>query len=514
MSATTRKEYPSLAEIVRQETDGGRLIVQFYLGVAYGDIEGFRDHHRAAAARRIDKIAPDLVKEYLHKYHNDACRDYFARSLFPMGRIEPMQTESAEPARRGPNAFQRRLRQHVRNETADGRNIVVFLIGVMDGTITGFKPHHRLEAARELAGYITTESVVPAQAGFLPQEPSPTQNRAAGPKAVRPEPVEEPALSLPKGQCSAERPPSTRERNTPVVPAKAGFLPQEPSPTQRGEVERGSSPSPSAPTPSPSTGQGGACPEPSRRGEGDSPAAPTKPEIQRGGAGGSHSPTGNSKPKTRNFPPITIEELARFDFRPYHMDLYKFARDEITGAIYAFDEAGPFIIDGDGDLCRIDPNRIAGYERATSSPSPSTEEGREPALSLSKGEGDPLVVGADPRVRPHRSESVVPAQPATESGESPNPENPDSDNPRPQLRTRIPRKLRRQQGDARARVRRAAARNLPAYLREDAERKHTERSAPVELTIAERRIREKLKQHWHGPDPLAGEPAFQNYVPP
>ena len=156
MSATIQKEYPSLAEIVRQETDGGRLIVQFYLGVAYGDIEGFRDHHRAAAARRIDKIAPDLVKEYLHKYHNAECRDYYARSLFPMGRIEPMQTESAEPARRGPNAFQRRLRQHVRNETADGRNIVVFLIGVMDGTITGFKPHHRLEAARELAAYITS----------------------------------------------------------------------------------------------------------------------------------------------------------------------------------------------------------------------------------------------------------------------------------------------------------------------------------------------------------------------
>ena len=30
-----------------------------------------------------------------------------------------------------------------------------------------------------------------------------------------------------------------------------------------------------------------------------------------------------------------------------------------------------------------------------------------------------------------------------------------------------------------------------------------ENPAPVELTIAERRIKEKLKQHWHEPDPWA-----------
>jgi len=78
--------------------------------------------------------------------------------------------------------------------------------------------------------------VVPAEAGFLPQEPSPTQRGGAGPKIVRPEPVEEPAPYSIRGQCSAERPPSPSmgQSSTIVVPAKAGFLPQEPSPTQRG----------------------------------------------------------------------------------------------------------------------------------------------------------------------------------------------------------------------------------------------------------------------------------------
>ena len=194
-----QKEYPSLAEIVRQETDGGRLIVRFYLGVAYGDIEGFRDFHRAAAARRIDKIAPGLVKEYLLEYHNAQVRESMRGSRFPMGSIEPMQTEGAEPVQRGPNAFQRRLRQIVRKETAGGRNIVLFLIDVMDGTITGFKPHHRLEAAKELAAHITSDDtlspvtgegwddsvVAPAQAEPTPRSIRGTQKSGAGQASQR-----------------------------------------------------------------------------------------------------------------------------------------------------------------------------------------------------------------------------------------------------------------------------------------------------------------------------------------
>ena len=383
MSATTQKEYPSLAEIVRQETDGGRLIVQFYLGVAYGDIQGFRDHHRAAAARRIDKIAPDLVKEYLHKYHNDACRDYFARSLFPMGRIEPRQ--KADPVPRGPNAFQRRLRQIVRKETDDGRNIVLFLIGVMDGTLTGFKPHHRLEAARELASYITSSPspstgegwgegdspavatkpatqnrdntpVVPAKAEPAPYSIRGTQRGLDGRGSHSPSPSTRehttpvvPAKAEPApysirgtqrgvdGRGSHSPSPSTRERNTPVVPAEAG--------TQRGGAARGSSPSPS-------TGEG--------RGEGDSPGVPTKPD----------------------FPPITIEELERFDFTREHAAQYNFARDEITGGIYGYDELGPFVADEEGEIHHIDPSRVAGYERAVrrspATPEPSaTRSGRD-----------------------------------------------------------------------------------------------------------------------------------------
>ena len=169
MSVATQQKYPSLAEIVRQETDGGRLIVQFYLGVADGTLDGFRDHHRMAAANRIGKIAPKLVAQYLQKYYNNQCRDSLRGTLLPLVRRSPITKnppERTEQAPRGPNRFQRRLAQLVRQETGDGRTIFNFLNGVMHGTYTGFKPHHRLEAAKELASYLTPpQEPAPAEAG-------------------------------------------------------------------------------------------------------------------------------------------------------------------------------------------------------------------------------------------------------------------------------------------------------------------------------------------------------------
>ena len=232
MSVATQKKYPTLAEIVREETDNGRRIVQFYLGVAEGTLEGFRDHHRAAAARRIDKIAPGLVAEYLVKYAPTHLRDSY-RGIRSMGSIAPMKKEMPERRERGPNIFQRRLHKLVRKETNDGRAVVYFLCGVMHGTLLGFKPHHRLEAANELASHITHTP-----------SPSTGEGWGEGDSPVAPEQ----SGTHPRSQVRAS---ATRKF---VVPAQAG--------TQRGGAGRGSH------TPSPSTGEGW--------GEGDSPVSPAK----------------------------------------------------------------------------------------------------------------------------------------------------------------------------------------------------------------------------------------------
>ena len=65
-------------------------------------------------------------------------------------------------------------------------------------------------------------------------------------------------------------------------------------------------------------------------------------------------------------------------------------------------------------------------------------------------------------------------------------------------RTRRTRTQRRRDGNARAAIRRKALGS------ERIEEGKDEKPAPAELTIAERRIKERLEQHWHEPDPWAG----------
>ena len=67
--------------------------------------------------------------------------------------------------------------------------------------------------------------------------------------------------------------------------------------------------------------------------------------------------------------------------------------------------------------------------------------------------------------------------------------------PARQPRKRRTRTQRRREGAARAAMRRKALGSQRIEEEKD------EKPAPVELTPAERRIRERLKQHWHEPDP-------------
>ena len=510
---------PSLADVVRQATDNGLVIANFYSDVIQGklDDEGFEACHKMEAAMQVHAIAPEVVAGAIERLtgvecHPErrgkrpnrsnrpsrqanrssskdlACPVHHAGNPYPaegQQALEYLADALAAPSL----ADDPRVTGIVRGSTDHGKSVVSFLLHVMYGNMRGFRPNNRMEAANELIGHIARDelrtqglltevpadsqpthaadqdaipvvpakadtqddgdpTVVPAQAGTQrggDGSVNPALSAAESTKTVRPEPVEEPALSLPKGQCSAERPPSP---STPtVVPAKAG--------TQRGGAGRGSH------TPSPSTGEG--------RGEGASPAASTKPETQkrpdstvvpakaetqksaagsktvrpepveepalslpkgqcsterppspstpsvvpakagtqRGGgrSGSSPSPStgegrgeGDSPARAGIFEepepvsppggvdrsPITIEELERFDFTRDHIALYNFARDEITGGIYGYDDLGPVAADEYG-VHRIAPSRVVGYERAIQRPplavvedSPRSSPGRSP----------------------------------------------------------------------------------------------------------------------------------------
>ncbi len=214
------------------------------------------------------------------------------------------------------------------------------MIGVMHGAITGFKPYHRLEAAKELASYVThththtpspltgegwgegDPSIVPAKSLTHTRHGAGTQKDGAGrtPSVVpeqsgtHPRP-QEPVLSSSKGQLSADQ-----------VPFAERLSVAEGSPSQSSQSPNHANPG------------------------SDNPRLPTK----------------NQKQKTKNSPrPISRKELEQDNFDSRHIARYTFARDEITGAIYAFDGLGPLVVDEDGVPHSISPDRIVGYDHAS-----------------------------------------------------------------------------------------------------------------------------------------------------
>ena len=121
-----------IQEIVRQETDGGRLIVRFLVGAMEGQLQDAKPSHRLNAARQLVNLG------------FTGAQDFIDRSAQHRRRNAPA------PRGKTPVAISGKLAQIVREETEDGRVAIRFLVDVMEGALEGFKPHHRLAAAREL----------------------------------------------------------------------------------------------------------------------------------------------------------------------------------------------------------------------------------------------------------------------------------------------------------------------------------------------------------------------------
>ncbi len=141
---------PSLADIVREETDDGRLIVRFLIDVMQGLLEDFKPCHRLDAARQLLNLGFHPAQSFIDANNPASPTLKNLRSLgVPGVETAPLHQE---------------LAALIREETDNGRTTVRFLVDVMQGTIPDFKPHHRLSAAKELLrrGFDTP---VPADAG-------------------------------------------------------------------------------------------------------------------------------------------------------------------------------------------------------------------------------------------------------------------------------------------------------------------------------------------------------------
>ena len=129
-----------LAKIVAEETDDGRTVVRFFVQVADGELdhEGFKPNHRMDAAKELVKVGLTEFEDYIRANHAVALR------RAPRARRETPDPEM-EQARQ-------ELAQYARELTDGGRTVIRLYADVMNGLLDdeGFKPHHRIAAAREL----------------------------------------------------------------------------------------------------------------------------------------------------------------------------------------------------------------------------------------------------------------------------------------------------------------------------------------------------------------------------
>ena len=173
-----------LAKIVAEETGDGRRIVTFLVRVAEGDLhdEGFQPCHRMDSAKELVKIGLTEFEDYV-RANSTPRKPRASRTSAPDTDISPKIAEARE-----------QLAAYARELTHDGRTVIKMYTEVMEGEKNheGFKPHHRIAAARELIkrGFDETytqpapepcPTVVPAKAGTHTSEPTTNESETEEP---------------------------------------------------------------------------------------------------------------------------------------------------------------------------------------------------------------------------------------------------------------------------------------------------------------------------------------------
>ena len=282
---------PTLADIVREKTEDGRRIIDFFLDVMEDRINGAELCHRMDAARQLEKHRSKAAARFLAKYRGVPCGHSLRGRRDP---DDPCSTADATGQENAPAPFTQDLltvlsaidedlmARLVRAQTADGATVIEFLDDVMQDRNDGFRPHHRIAAAKELIVHIvrdeqpdTNTTVVPAEAGTHPSNPEPSSTVVPAEAGTHPSNPEPSSTVVP---AEAGTHPLDPEPNSTVVPAKSLAPEQSGAGTQRSGEGRRSHPSPAHPEPVLSTVEGpaeGAPPEPVERTQ-DSTERPTR----------------------------------------------------------------------------------------------------------------------------------------------------------------------------------------------------------------------------------------------
>ena len=143
----TEDQPPTLAEIIREVTNNGQTIIDFFHDAMNGRLDGFEPCHRIAAARELAKRGDKRAIAFLQSFYPKS-NGRKSNGRKPNGRKPSPPIGEALPNHElAPND---ELAEIVREVTDNGRTIVHFLHDAMQGILDGFKPCHRVACAKEL----------------------------------------------------------------------------------------------------------------------------------------------------------------------------------------------------------------------------------------------------------------------------------------------------------------------------------------------------------------------------
>ena len=128
----------SLAQLVRDNTNQGEMIVHFLIDAMRGRIDGAKTSHRIDAARLLLKLGSDDAPAFIADFSSHTRPG--GGSAYSSGAIVGRHNRK----------YVTRLAKFVRTKTGDGKDLVNFLVDAMLGRPEDFKPAARLAAAREL----------------------------------------------------------------------------------------------------------------------------------------------------------------------------------------------------------------------------------------------------------------------------------------------------------------------------------------------------------------------------
>ena len=220
-------------DIIREETDGGRDIVRFLKGAINREYSNYEPHHELKAAKMLVKYGSKEAELYVAA--NTAPKRRRTSGSSRSAPREPVQSEARpEHSRRAEgdrdpimDPLKDEMARFIREETGNGLSIVRTLIHTMEAREDPYKPHHNLEAAKQLtdSGFPPTGDLLcaPDCSHHAPAHPEPIEGDGT-PDSTNEEFVPDPGWveTFMRSSAWRTRELSTKSSSTPSSPYTTG----------------------------------------------------------------------------------------------------------------------------------------------------------------------------------------------------------------------------------------------------------------------------------------------------